>query len=129
MCRCITKVISHNAPYSSNLNPITYRPAPNITWKILRGGKWEQLGKEEDNFKIADAFHGRLLEISFVNQSTHQTQYRCEASNSQSSGNPLVHKVDLKVEGNWPKGEGKSLRHVALVAMVSGSQQTVVLLL
>ena len=94
----------------------------------MRGGKWEQIVNEKDNFKIAGAFHGRLLEISFVNQSTHQTQYRCEASNSQSSGNPLVHEVDLKVEGNWPKGEGKLLRHVALVVMGSGSQQTVVLL-
>ena len=94
----------------------------------MRGGKWEQIVNEKDNFKIAGAFHGRLLEISFVNQST-QTSYRCEARNSQSFGNPLVHEVDLRVEGNWPKGEGKSLRHVALVSMVSGSQQTVVLLL
>ena len=95
----------------------------------MREGKWEQIVNEEDNFKIANAFQGRLLEIGFVNQSTHQTRYRCEASNNQSFGNPLVHEVDLKVEGNWPKREGKSLRHVALVAMVSGSQQTVVLLL
>ena len=86
-----------------------------ITWKIFRGGKWEQLVHGEDNFKIASAFQGRLLEISFVNQSTHQTKYRCEANNSESLRGPLVHEVELKVEGSWPKGEGKSLCHVALV--------------
>ena len=32
----------------------------------------------------------------------HETKYRCEAENSQSAGTPLVHDIQLNVEGKWP---------------------------
>ena len=44
----------------------TSRPEPKITWKINRDGKWENLVNGKDNFEIADAFHGRLLNIISV---------------------------------------------------------------
>ena len=56
----------------------------------------------QDNFEIADAFHGRLLNIISVRQSLHQTTYRCEAENSQNSGKPEVHDIQLTVDGKWP---------------------------
>ena len=31
----------------------------------------------------------------------HETKYRCEAENSQSGGNPLVHEIQLNVEGKY----------------------------
>ena len=42
----------------------------------------------KDNFEIADAFHGRLLNIISVKKKMHETTYRCEAENSQNVGNP-----------------------------------------
>ena len=53
----------------------------------------------KDNFEIADAFHGRLLNIISVKQKIHQTKYRCEAENSQ---NQTVYDMQLKVKGKWP---------------------------
>ena len=82
----------------------TSRPEPTITWKIKRDGKWENLENEKDNFEIADAFHGRLLNIISVKKKVHQTTYRCEAENSQNVGNPEVHDVNLTVKGKWPWG-------------------------
>ncbi|XP_073228624.1 fibronectin type III domain-containing protein-like [Porites lutea] len=74
------------------------RPEPKITWKIKRDGKWENLVNEKDNFEIADAFHGRLLNIISVKQKMHQTTYRCEAENSQNVGNQTVYDMQLKVK-------------------------------
>ena len=79
----------------------TSRPEPKITWKINRDGKWENLVNGKDNFEIADAFHGRLLNIISVKQEMHQTTYRCEAENSQNVGNPKVYDMQLKVKGKW----------------------------
>ena len=56
----------------------------------------------KDNFEIADAFHGRLLNIISVEQKMHQTTYRCEAENSQNVGNETVYDMQLKVKGKWP---------------------------
>ena len=80
----------------------TSRPGPKITWKINRDGKWENLVNGKDNFEIADAFHGRLLNIISVKKKMHETTYRCEAENSQNVGNPKVHDVQLTVKGKWP---------------------------
>ena len=80
----------------------TSRPGPNITWKINRDGKWENLVNGKDNFQIPDAFHGRMLNIISVKHKIHQTTYRCEAENSQNVGNPKVHDVQLTVKGKWP---------------------------
>ena len=79
----------------------TSRPEPKITWKINRDGKWENLVNGKDNFEIADAFHGRLLNIISVKQKMHQTTYRCEAENSQNVGNPKVYDIQLTVKGKW----------------------------
>ena len=64
-------------------------------------GNWQKLVHGQDNFEIATAFQGRLLNIISVKESIHQTNYRCEAENSQSGGNPLVHDIQLNVEGKW----------------------------
>ena len=57
----------------------------------------------KDNFEIADAFHGRLLNIISVKHKIHdQTKYRCEAENSQNVGNPKVYEIQLTVKGKWP---------------------------
>jgi len=80
----------------------TSRPEPKITWKINRDGKWENLVNGKDNFEIADAFHGRLLNIISVKHKIHETTYRCEAENSQNVGNPKVYDIQLKVKGKWP---------------------------
>ena len=84
---------------TSGCHFFTSRPEPKITWKMNRDGKWENLVNGKDNFEIADAFHGRLLNIISVKQNRHQTTYRCEADNSESGGNPLVHDIQLNVEG------------------------------
>ena len=76
---------------------------PTITWKKQnKGGNWQNLVHGKDSFEIATAFQGRLLNIISVNKSMHETNYRCQAENSQSGGNPLVHDIQLKVEGEWP---------------------------
>ena len=80
----------------------TSRPEPKITWKINRDGKWETLMNGKDNFEIADAFHGRLLNIISVKHKIHQTKYRCEAENSKNVGNPKVYDIQLRVKGKWP---------------------------
>ena len=64
-------------------------------------GNWQKLVHGQDNFEIATAFQGRLLNIISVKKRMHETNYRCEAENSQSGGNPLVHNIELKVEGKW----------------------------
>ena len=56
----------------------------------------------KDNFEIADAFHGRLLNIISVKQKIHQTKYRCEAENSRNVGKPKVYDIQLRVKGKWP---------------------------
>ena len=66
-----------------------------------KSGNWQKLVHGQDNFEIATAFQGRLLNIISVKESMHETNYRCEAENSQSGGNPLVHDIELKVEGKW----------------------------
>ena len=69
---------------------------------INRDGKWENLMNGKDNFEIADAFHGRLLNIISVKHKIHhQTKYRCEAENSQNDGNPKVYEIQLTVKGKW----------------------------
>ena len=67
-----------------------------------KSGNWQKLVHGQDNFEIATAFRGRLLNIISVKESMHETNYRCEAENSQSGGNPLVHEIKLNVEGKWP---------------------------
>ena len=67
-----------------------------------KSGNWQKLVHGQDNFEIATTFQGRLLNIISVKESMHETNYRCEAENSQSVGNPLVHDIELKVEGKWP---------------------------
>ena len=58
---------------------------------------------ETDNFEIADAFDGRLLNIISVKHKIHdQTKYRCEAKNSQNVGHQTVYDMQLKVKGKWP---------------------------
>ena len=66
-----------------------------------KSGNWQKLVHGQDNFEIATTFQGRLLNIISVTKSMHETNYRCEAENSQSVGNPLVHDIELKVEGKW----------------------------
>ena len=73
---------------------------PTITWKIQnKDGNWQNLVHGQDNFEIASAFQGRLLNIISVKKSMHETRYRCEAENSESGGSPLVHDIQLNVEG------------------------------
>ena len=64
-------------------------------------GNWQNLVHGQDSFEIDTAFQGRLLNIISVKKSMHETNYRCEAENSQSGGNPLVHDIHLNVEGKW----------------------------
>ena len=66
-----------------------------------KSGNWQNLVHGQDSFEIATAFQGRLLKIISVEERMHETNYRCEAENSQSVGNPLVHDIELKVEGKW----------------------------
>ena len=75
---------------------ITHRPAPQITWK--KNGVTLVHGK--DSFEIPNAFQGRLLNIINVRKDLHEDQYSCEAENSQSAGNPIIHNINLQVEGN-----------------------------
>ena len=65
-------------------------------------GNWRNLVHGQDSFENDTAFQGRLLNIISVKKSMHETNYRCEAENSQSGGNPLVHDIRLDVEGKWP---------------------------
>ena len=66
-----------------------------------KSGNWQNLVHGQDSFEIATAFQGRLLNIISVKENMHETNYRCEAENSQSGGNPLVHDIQLNVEGKW----------------------------
>ena len=66
-----------------------------------KSGNWQNLVHGQDSFEIDTAFQGRLLNIISVKQNMHETRYRCEAANSQSGGNPLVHEIQLNVEGKW----------------------------
>ena len=66
-----------------------------------KSGNWQNLVHGRDSFEIASAFQGRLLNIISVKKNMHETMYRCEAENSQSGGNPLVHDIRLDVEGKW----------------------------
>ena len=66
-----------------------------------KSGNWQNLVHGQDSFEIDTAFQGRLLNIISVKQNMHETRYRCEAENSQSGGNPLVHEIQLNVEGKW----------------------------
>ena len=65
-------------------------------------GNWQNLVHGQDSIEIETAFQGRLLNIISVKKNLHETSYRCEAENSQSGGNPLVHDIQLNVEGKWP---------------------------
>ena len=62
---------------------------------------WQNLVHGQDSFEIATAFQGRLLNIISVKKNMHEIRYRCEAENSQSGGTPLVHDIQLNVEGKW----------------------------
>ena len=64
-------------------------------------GNWQNLVHGQDSFEIDTAFQGRLLNIISVKKNLHETSYRCEAENSQSGGNPLVHDIQLNVKGKW----------------------------
>ena len=66
-----------------------------------KSGNWQNLVHGLDSFEIDTAFQGRLLNIISVKKNLHETSYRCEAENSQSGGNPLVHDIQLNVEGKW----------------------------
>ena len=66
-----------------------------------KSGNWQNLVHGQDSFEIDTALQGRLLNIISVKQNMHETRYRCEAENSQSGGNPLVHDIQLNVEGKW----------------------------
>ncbi|XP_068715034.1 hemicentin-1-like [Montipora foliosa] len=73
----------------------TARPYPTITWK--KNGKVLQDGV--DFFKIPSAFHGRLLNITKVDENMHEDIYTCQASNNQTIGTgPQEHNIDLQVE-------------------------------
>ena len=67
-----------------------------------KSGNWQNLVHGQDSFEIATAFQGRLLNIISVKKNMHETKYRCEAENSQSGGNPLVHEIQLNVKGKFP---------------------------
>ena len=67
-----------------------------------KSGNWQNLVHGQDSFEIASDFQGRLLNIISVKKSMHETNYRCEAENSLSGGNPEVHDIQLNVEGKWP---------------------------
>ena len=67
-----------------------------------KSGNWQNLVHRQDSFDIDTVFQGRLLNIVSVKKNMHETRYRCEAENSQSRGNPLVHDIQLDVEGKWP---------------------------
>ena len=66
-----------------------------------KSGNWQNLVHGQDSFEIDTAFQGRLLNIISVKKNLHETSYRCEAENSQSGGNPLVHDIQLNVKGKW----------------------------
>ena len=66
-----------------------------------KSGNWQNLVHGQDSFEIATAFQGRLLNIISVKKDMHETKYRCEAENSQSGGNPLVHEIQLNVKGKF----------------------------
>ena len=66
-----------------------------------KSGNWQNLVHGQDSFQIDTAFQGRLLNIISVKKNLHETSYRCEAENSQSGGNPLVHDIQLNVKGKW----------------------------
>ena len=66
-----------------------------------KSGNWQNLVHGQDSFQIDTAFQGRLLNIISVKKTLHETSYRCEAENSQSGGNPLVHDIQLNVKGKW----------------------------
>ena len=68
-----------------------------------KSGNWQNLVHRQDSFDIDTVFQGRLLNIVSVKKNMHETRYRCEAENSQSGGNPLVHDIQLDVEGKWPR--------------------------
>ena len=66
-----------------------------------KSGNWQNLVHGQDSFQIDTAFQGRLLNIISVKQNMNETRYRCEAENSQSGGNPLMHDIQLNVKGKW----------------------------
>ena len=72
----------------------TCRPPPTITWK--KNGQTVVTG---DDFKIADSYQGRRLELINVEKNIHEDTYTCEAENSQNSGNPRVFTTTLTVKG------------------------------
>jgi len=73
---------------------ITCRPPPIITWKK----NWQTIVTGDD-FKIADTYHGRRLELINVKKNIHEGTYTCEAENSQNSGSPSVFTTTLTVKG------------------------------
>ncbi|XP_073228960.1 fibronectin type III domain-containing protein-like isoform X1 [Porites lutea] len=70
------------------------RPEPSITWK--KNG--QQIIDGQNSFEIPASFFGRSLKIDGVNKTEHEGQYSCEAENSMSNGQPLIHTVNLVVE-------------------------------
>lgn len=73
------------------------RPAPSITWK--KNG--QLIVDKQDSFVIPTSFHERRLDIKNVTRAKHEDQYTCEAVNALSNGNPLIHTINLEVEGKY----------------------------
>ena len=57
----------------------------------------------KDSFEISNAFQGRLLNIINVRKDIHEDRYSCEAENSENTGTPIRHNINLKVEGKMIK--------------------------
>ena len=73
-----------------------HRPPPKLVWKkngvVLKSGI--------DFIEIPEAFEGRLLSITSVKESLHETTFTCEASNNQTEASgPAQRNFVLNVEG------------------------------
>ena len=73
-----------------------HRPPPKLVWKkngvVLKSGI--------DFIEIPEAFEGRLLSITNVKESLHETTFTCEASNNQTEASgPAQRNFVLNVEG------------------------------
>ena len=75
--------------------PFFHRPPPTLVWK--KNGVTLESGK--DFIEIPEAFEGRLLSITSVKESLHETIFTCEASNNQTTSGPAKRNFDLNVEG------------------------------
>ena len=99
--RSLSLLFPDKIPHSflKHFSLIAPRPAPKITWRknnlpLVHG---------KDSIEILSAFQGRLLNIINVRKDIHEDQYSCEAENSENTGNPIKHNINLKVEGKMIK--------------------------